>query len=56
MDVVQEEQANMREEMDFVKRKIEQFFKAIQALVRREEEAHVVAVVRNVALVQGSTI
>ncbi|KAI5441909.1 hypothetical protein KIW84_011102 [Lathyrus oleraceus] len=39
MDVVREEQVAFREEMDFVKSKIEQIFEAIQALARREEEA-----------------
>ncbi|KAI5409683.1 hypothetical protein KIW84_055218 [Lathyrus oleraceus] len=39
MDVVREEQVAFREEMDSVKRKIEQIFEAIQALARREEEA-----------------
>ncbi|KAI5425593.1 hypothetical protein KIW84_031416 [Lathyrus oleraceus] len=41
MDVVREEQAAFREEMDSVKSKIEQIFEAIQALARREEEARV---------------
>ncbi|KAI5384041.1 hypothetical protein KIW84_071153 [Lathyrus oleraceus] len=53
MDVVREEQAAFREEMDSVKSKIEQIFEAIQALARREEEARVVAAARNDALVQG---
>ncbi|KAI5390501.1 hypothetical protein KIW84_075713 [Lathyrus oleraceus] len=53
MDVVREEQVAFREEMDSVKSKIEQIFEAIQALARREEEAHVVAATRNDALVQG---
>ncbi|KAI5429905.1 hypothetical protein KIW84_034477 [Lathyrus oleraceus] len=53
MDVVREEQAAFREEMDFVKSKIEQIFEAIQALARREEEARVAAAARNDALVQG---
>ncbi|KAI5419109.1 hypothetical protein KIW84_043340 [Lathyrus oleraceus] len=42
MDVVREEQAAFREDMDSVKRKIEQIFEAIQALARREEEARFV--------------
>ncbi|KAI5385252.1 hypothetical protein KIW84_072017 [Lathyrus oleraceus] len=53
MDVVREEQAAFREEMDSVKSKIEQIFEAIQALARREEEARVAAAARNDALVQG---
>ncbi|XP_050890981.1 uncharacterized protein LOC127096459 [Lathyrus oleraceus] len=53
MDVVTEEQAAFREEMDSVKSKIEQIFEAIQALARREEEARVAAAARNDALVQG---
>lgn len=53
MDVVREEQAAFREEMDSVKSKIEQIFEAIQALARREEEARVAAAARNNALVQG---
>ena len=53
MDVVREEQAAFREEMDSVKSKIEQIFEAIQALARREEEARVAAPARNDALVQG---
>ncbi|KAI5425001.1 hypothetical protein KIW84_030978 [Lathyrus oleraceus] len=53
MDVVREEQAAFREEMDSVKSKIEQIFEAIQALARREEEARVSAAARNDALVQG---
>ncbi|KAI5440299.1 hypothetical protein KIW84_025576 [Lathyrus oleraceus] len=53
MDVVREEQATFREEMDSVKSKIEQIFEAIQALARREEEARVAAAARNDALVQG---
>ncbi|KAI5398776.1 hypothetical protein KIW84_064235 [Lathyrus oleraceus] len=39
MDVVREEQAAFREEMDSIKSKIEKIFEAIQALARREEEA-----------------
>ncbi|XP_050877310.1 uncharacterized protein LOC127081067 [Lathyrus oleraceus] len=53
MDVVQEEQATFREEMDSVISRIEQIFEAIQALARREEEARVVVAARNDALVQG---
>ncbi|XP_050915188.1 uncharacterized protein LOC127130163 [Lathyrus oleraceus] len=53
MDVVREEQAAFKEEMDSVKSKIEQIFEAIQALARREEEARVAAPARNDALVQG---
>lgn len=51
MDVVREEQAAFREEMDSVKRKIKQIFEAIQDLYRREEEDRVVAVTRNDTLV-----
>ncbi|KAI5419556.1 hypothetical protein KIW84_043644 [Lathyrus oleraceus] len=53
MDVVREEQAAFKEEMDSIKSKIEQIFEAIQALARREEEARVAAAARNDALVQG---
>lgn len=53
MDVVREEQAAFREEMDSFKSKIEQIFEAIQALARREEEARVASTARNDALVQG---
>ncbi|XP_050897472.1 uncharacterized protein LOC127104328 [Lathyrus oleraceus] len=53
MDVVREEQAAFREEMESVKSKIKQIFEAIQALARREEEARVGAAARNDALVQG---
>lgn len=56
MDVVQEEQAPFREEMDSVKRKIEQIFEAIQALARREEEACATAAVSNGNLIQVDTL
>ncbi|KAI5417251.1 hypothetical protein KIW84_042030 [Lathyrus oleraceus] len=53
MDVVREEQASFREQVDSVKSKIEKIFEAIKALARREEEAHVAADARNDTLVQG---
>lgn len=52
MDVVREEQAAFREEMDSVKSKIDKIFEAIQALARKEEEDHVAAAARNNALAQ----
>lgn len=55
MDQVQEEQAIMREETDFVKRKIDQILETMLALVRREVEICVTATARNVAPVEGPT-
>lgn len=56
MDVVREEKDAIIKDMDFIKRKIEYMFEAIQALARREKEARVVATAMNDSLAQGATL
>ncbi|XP_050896095.1 uncharacterized protein LOC127102807 [Lathyrus oleraceus] len=52
MDEIQQEKASMREEIDYVKSKIDQIIETLLALARREDVVRVIVIVRNDAPTQ----